>query len=101
MHESALTCPYCGGVQNPKQQNNNNKLIWMPIVSLVFGIISFLALFDNSAWGEDEILGLGIFSVVGVVLGIASIANQAAGKGMAIAGLAMSIIALLVLIGMS
>lgn len=104
IHETAPACPSCGGVQysaavSPPNQKTDGSL-WMPITSLVLGIICVLALFDDSQWDKDTILGLGIFSVAGLVLGAISINKQTTGKGMAITGVILSSIALLVFIGM-
>lgn len=73
----------------------------MAIVSLVLGIASALMLFDDSEWGHEEILGLGIFSFAGLVSGIISINKKKPGNGMAITGVVLSAIALMVSLGLS
>lgn len=73
---------------------------WLPIPSLVLGIVCILALFDESDWDKDTMVGMLMFSVISLVLGIASVSKQEKGKGMAIAGIVMSSISLLALIGM-
>ncbi len=103
IHETALACPHCGGVQHsaaaPSHQATDGPL-WVSITSLVLGIICVLALFDDSQWDKDTIIGLGSFSVAGLVLGTISLNKQKTGKGMAITGVVLSSIALLAFIGM-
>jgi len=79
----------------------NGGSYWLPIPSMILGIISVLACFDDSAWGSDAITGLAIFSIAGLILGIVSVSNQEKGKGMAITGITLSSIAILVLIGLT
>lgn len=104
IHETAPACPHCGGVQHSVVGNFSHKAtdgpLWVPITSLVLGIICVLALFDDSQWDKDTIMGLGSFSVAGLVLGAISLNKQKAGKGMAITGVVLSSIALLAFIGM-
>lgn len=89
-----------------ESSNSNNKLenegsYWLPIPSMILGIISILACFDESSWDSDTITGLAVFAIAGLVLGIVSISNQEKGKGMAITGITLSSIAILVLIGLT
>lgn len=103
IHETAPSCPHCGGSQQFAIANHGQFAdgpVWIPISSLVLGIISVLALFDDSPWDKDTILGLGIFSVAGIFLGGMSINKQKTGKGMAIAGVVLSSIAVVALIGL-
>ena len=104
IHETASACPHCGGIQHspavaPHHQNPDGPL-WVPITSLVLGIVCALSLFDDSQWDKDTILGVGSFSVASLVLGAISLNKQKTGKGMAITGVVLSSIALLALIGM-
>lgn len=73
---------------------------WWPIPSLVLGILCILALFDDSGWDKDTIAGMALFAVTSLVLGIVSVSKQERGKGMAIAGIVLSSVSLLALIGM-
>lgn len=104
IHESAPTCPHCGGLQAAHVQNARPVApagpLWMPIASLVLGIVCVLALFDDSDWDRDTILGLGLFSTAGLVLGALSLHAPTAGKGLAIAGTVMSAVCLLIFVGM-
>jgi hypothetical protein len=71
----------------------------LPIPSLVLGIICVLALLDDSPWDSDTLAGGYMFAIAGLVLGIISVARQAKGRGMAIAGIVMCSITLLALVG--
>lgn len=102
IHESAVKCPQCGIYQHNSTQTAFQAVdgpLWVPIVSLILGIICVLALFDESEWDADIIFGFVTSSVASLVLGIVSINKQKNGKGMAITGVILSSIALLVLIG--
>lgn len=103
IHESAPACPHCGGVQyshDMVDQHLPDGPYWVPISSLTLGIICVLALFDDSPWDKDTIIGLGGISVAGLVLGAISINMQKTGKGMAITGVVLSSIAFLAFVGM-
>ena len=86
---------------NSSDKLENEGSYWLPIPSMILGIISILACFDDSAWDSDTITGLAVFAIAGLVLGIVSISNQEKGKGMAITGITLSSIAILVLIGLT
>jgi hypothetical protein len=79
----------------------NEGSYWLPVPSMILGIIAILACFDDSAWDSDTITGLAVFAIAGLVLGIVSVSNQEKGKGMAITGITLSSIAILVLIGLT
>lgn len=86
---------------NSSDKSENEGSYWLPIPSMILGIISILACLDESAWDSDTITGTAVFAIAGLVLGIVSISNQEKGKGMAIAGIILSSIAILVLIGLT
>lgn len=73
---------------------------WLPIPSLVLGILCMLALFDESGWDQDTVAGLVLFAMTGLVLGVISVCRQTLGRGMAIAGIVMASIGLLAALGM-
>ena len=73
----------------------------MAIVALVFGIICMLAMVDDAEWDTDTVVGLGLFSVIGLVFGIVSISKKKSGNSMAITGTVLSAISLLIFFGMS
>lgn len=87
-------------VSNPTPIQSYEGSYWLPIPSLVLGIVCILALFDESGWDTDTMVGMLMFAVMSLVLGIVSVSKQEKGKGMAIAGIVMSSISLLALIGM-
>lgn len=101
IHETAPLCPQCGASQHtatPATQNIISGSPWMSIVSLVFGIICVLAMFDDSEWDNDTIVGVGIFSVIGLIFGIITITQKRGGQNMAISGVVLSIISLVSLV---
>lgn len=75
--------------------------VWAAITSLVFGVICMLALLDDSEWGRDTIVGLGMFAVLGLVFGIVSLNISTKGRGMAITGIVTGSVGLLCAIGLS
>jgi len=86
---------------NSDDKSENEGSYWLPIPSMILGIISILACFDDSEWDSDTIAGLAMFAIVGLVLGIVSISNQKKGKGMAITGIILSTMAILVFIDLT
>lgn len=66
----------------------------------MLGVICTAALFDQSDWDRDSIVGLMSLSAAGLVLGGVSISNQVAGRGLAIAGFVLSALGLLAGIGL-
>jgi hypothetical protein len=106
IHEAAMTCPHCGGVQHPTvtraihSTESTDGPLWVPITSLVLGIICVLFLFDDLQWDKDTVVGLGGSSLAGFVLGAISLINQKAGKVMAIIGVVLSSVGLLAFVGM-
>jgi len=101
IHETALACPQCGGLQSSEARPSTPRTDhWIAIVSLVTGIIAILAMLDDSVWGWDEVIGvLSVGILPSIALGILAIQRKSAGVGMAIAGLVMGVVALLALIG--
>jgi len=99
IHETAPTCPQCGAKQYIAAPASPRSP-WMAIVSLVFGILSALSLFDDAEWNNDTIVGLGVFSAIGLILGIINITQKRSGQNMAIVGIILSAISLLASIGL-
>ena len=98
IHETAPACPQCGASQHPATpttQQVGSGSPWMAITSLVLGIICVLAMFDDSDWDNDTIVGLGMFSGIGLIFGIINITQKKSGHNMAIAGVILSAISLL------
>lgn len=99
IHETAPACPQCGASQHAVTSTNQqvgSGLPLMSITSLVLGIICVLAMFDDSEWDNNTIVGLGMFSVVGLIFGIINITQKKSGHNMAIAGVILSVISLLI-----
>lgn len=86
--------------QHASPESQSNGTLWLPIPSLILGLISFFALFDDSSWDEDQIAGLILFSGLAITLGAVSLAKQSIGKGMSISGVVLGSIGLLAAIGM-
>lgn len=102
IHESAPTCPHCGGVQHlhPQAPAKTEGPVWMAIVALVSGILCALALLSDEVMDEEMMSGLFLFSLAGMAFGAISIKNYIAGKKMAITAVVLSSISFLALIGM-
>jgi hypothetical protein len=73
----------------------------MAVISLVLSIVCTLSLFDDSDWDTATIQGLGLFSVVALILGIITINTKRPGYGMAIAGIVLSGVSLLIFVGLA
>lgn len=105
IHELAPSCPQCGGVQPPSASStalpHEGGSLWMAITSLVLGIVFMLVQLDDSVLDKETLIGMGLFICAGLVLGVISLAGNKAGKGLAIAGVVLSSLALLVLLGSS
>lgn len=95
IHETAPMCPHCGKPQHagagyPMDANAAAGPLWAAITSLVLGVLVALTMFDDSEWDADEVGGVLMFSVAGLVLGIVSLNISKRGRGMAIAGIVTS-----------
>ncbi len=104
----AIKCKHCKSMliniplQTPSlssEKNSDSTTLWLPLPSMVLGIISFLSLLDDSDWNEDQIIGLFALAINGLILGIVSINTQQKGKGLAITGIVLSSLSLLAGIG--
>ena len=90
-------------VKSPQQRSQSplqTLAPWMAILSLVLSIVCTLALFDDSEWDTETIQGLGLFSVIALILGIITINTKRPGYGMAIAGTVLSGVSLLIFVGL-
>lgn len=101
LHETALTCPQCGASQQAFVPSSQAGIPWLAIVSLIFGTICALTLFDDSDWDFETILGVGLFSVAGLACGIICINENHPGRNLAIAGILLSGLTALVLFCLS
>lgn len=73
----------------------------MAITSLVLGILAVLATMNILAEGgtAEEVLGVTIFALISLVFAVISLVQKHRGKGLSIAGIVLSAISALVLIG--
>lgn len=104
--EGAIKCKHCRSALVDVSSMTNQVIkkqegtLWLPIPSLVLGIIGCLAMLDDSYWTYDELVGAIFFTLVGIILGAVSLSNQKVGKGIAIAGVILSSLAILFFVGM-
>jgi hypothetical protein len=107
IHDGALKCKECGSLlytiqassQAERMQFCARETYWLPIPSLILGILCILILMDGSSFDAKTLLGGLLFSALALGLGMASVARQQLGRGMAIAGIVLGSIALLAFIG--
>lgn len=101
----ALKCKNCGSmlqnISEERTQNNKEGTLWLPVPSFVLSLLCILTFADDSPWDEDTIFGVLIFAVTSLVLGIISVSTQTKGKGLAIAGIVLSSISILALLGIA
>lgn len=101
-HDAAPACTRCGeprlgaAMAYPVDPGvKENPLRNAAITSLVLGVLCVLALFDGSEWHDEATAGMALFSVVGLALGIISLRISRQSRGMAVAGIVVSVIGLL------
>lgn len=102
IHDSASSCPQCGAVQTVESTPNSQKSKWMAITSLVLGIMAALAIIgilDQGMADAEEILGIVMFAVLSIIFASISLSQKRWGKGLSIAGIVLSGISLLIVIG--
>ncbi len=97
IHETAMSCPHCGAVQHAtvKSTQDQSGTLWLPVPSLVLGIMVVLALFDESSWDKDTYMGIFTCIVTTIVLGGFGVSTQKRGRGMSISGIILGVIGLL------
>jgi len=87
-------------MQNRPEQKKEGTL-WLPLPSMIIGILCFLALLDDSEWDTDTFVGLFIMAITSFILGVISVNTQKTGKGIAITGIVLSSLSLLAGIGLA
>lgn len=97
INKEAIKCKHCGSDLKAKSKDGS---LWVAIVSLILGLISVLALFDESYWDKDTYIGLFTCSISGLFLGVITVNQKFNGKNIGIAGIILSGIALLLFTGM-
>jgi hypothetical protein len=116
IHDTAPVCPLCGAPQDsisgrkgiqkssPATMNKaNDGPIWMSVTSMIIGslcLLGSIAFSQDAQMDIDGIKGCLTVTVAGLVLGSISLSKQPSGKKMAIAGIVLSAISILSLIGM-
>jgi hypothetical protein len=109
MKEDAIKCNHCNarlvllpsGIEvKALFPMKKRRFLWLPVLSLVFGILCVLALFGPLEWVYDMIDARLFLSAVALILGVISIVSKTAGRGMAIAGIVLGSISLLVFLVM-
>jgi len=92
---NVINAPHTGVKASPEFRGSYG----LPIPSMIIGIVFALGIFDNSRWDSDTINGAAAFCILGLVLGIVSVCRQQKGRGMAVAGIVLSSIGLLSVVG--
>lgn len=109
IHATADICPNCVARQMPLMMPQPRRVVdgilWLPVPALLIAIFTFILLLldDQSVdWNNlhnqdtiDVIIGLVTLSSIALALGIASLATQKRGQGMAIAAVVISAIDML------
>lgn len=88
-----------GSCNETTNKENDEGTYWLSIPSMILGIFVMLACFDEANWDNDTIVGAFLFIILSLTLGIISISIQKKGKGMAIAGIILSLLSALMVIG--
>lgn len=86
-------------IEKKKENEQNKATYWLPIPSFILSIFAILSTFDIDNWTSDTNVGFAVFIILALVLGIVSVTTQEKGKGLSIAGIVLSILAVLVFIG--
>lgn len=103
IQKEAIKCKHCGTmllsiVSNDDNSEKKNSL-WLSILSLVCGVIILFAVLGESEQDKDFMAGVFSFSLVSLLSGTITIVRKLNGQGMAIAGIIVSILALLIAVG--
>jgi len=85
--------------KNIPTRENEDENYWLSVPSMILGIFVMLSCFDEGNWDKNALLGASLFIILSLTLGIISISTQQKGKGMAIAGITLSILSTLIVLG--
>lgn len=101
LHETALTCPGCGAPQTDESTTKTREdgPLWRPILTLVIGILAVCPFVDGPRLDHDTTVGVAMFGVGDLIFGGWTLSQQKHGRWLAIGGVALSVIALLALLG--
>lgn len=102
----AIKCKHCGsqivGISSdspPLSNSKNNSNPWLYLTSFILGFMSFFASLDDSvAWDEELIVGIFMFSILSLVLGVINLNKYHSGRPLAITGIILSSLALVITI---
>ena len=108
LHESAIACPHCGAPQTFKSGNalvesaaSTSSTTWQGIIAMMLATFVFLALFDPNGLDEDEMIGSVMFTVIGMVFGIYSLAAIKHGKTFAAIATVLCFFVMCIAVGMN
>jgi hypothetical protein len=110
---NALICKHCHSdlrlpsaqvspVAHPPVSNpDENGTLWIPVPSLILGVLSFVSFFDDSSWDMDTAVGIMLFSAIALILGIVGVSVQKVGRGMSITGIVLGALSFILAIGIA
>jgi hypothetical protein len=100
--EALPTCTECGAPQAPCIERTTavtdgaeTDSVWQAILSMMLGAFMFLLCLATDAYSSDESIGMIGFCGAAIALGASSINTHSAGTRMAVAGIVLSVLALL------
>jgi uncharacterized membrane protein len=101
IHKGAIKCKHCGSMLQKylSQQDEKEGSLWIAIVSLIFGLLVFLAVLDEIEWDKNSTIGFITLVFISLGFGILGVVKKLHGEGMAIAGIVLSSLAILIAIG--
>ena len=103
VHETAISCPHCGAVEQSAKPavltTHGNGPIWISVTGLVFGVFPSISMLAPEAWTREQAMGEAIFAIAALVFGSISLAKHHRGRGMAVAALVLGVIGLLFVVG--
>lgn len=99
--ESAPACSNCGAPQDSIVKSNSIRLlngpIWVPIASLVMGVIACLESLAANTASSDQVFIASASAMVSMTFATITLSKQANGRKMAIWGIALSTISFLII----
>lgn len=97
LHESAPTCPHCGFVQNTETKTKDS--IWMGITAFVLAVLCFLNWINLPDWDADMTVGIWMFSIASLTIGVISLQQKRKLKALSIISVVVASLTILILIG--
>jgi hypothetical protein len=105
IEENAIRCDHCNAQLILSTLNTEMRVPfsikkqsfhWLPVLSLILGLLCLVLLFRPSEWPQEIIYGPLLLASLALVLGIISIVKKTAGRVMAIAGMLLGFFSLLI-----